>query len=67
MTKDGGSLDTDLIRELATLLDETSLTEIEIEIEGRRFRVARNVNVAATAVAAPAPVVLDHAEPKRRA
>ena len=45
MTKDGGSLDTDLIRELATLLDETSLTEIEIEIEGRRFRVARNVNV----------------------
>jgi acetyl-CoA carboxylase biotin carboxyl carrier protein len=68
MTKNGGSLDTDLIRELATLLDETSLTEIEIEIEGRRFRVARNVNVTASAVAsAPAPVVSDHPEPKRRA
>ncbi len=68
MTKNGGGLDTDLIRELATLLDETSLTEIEIEIEGRRFRVARNVNVTASAVAsAPAPVVSDHAEPKRRA
>jgi acetyl-CoA carboxylase biotin carboxyl carrier protein len=68
MTKNGGSLDTDLIRELAALLDETSLTEIEIEIEGRRFRVARNVNVTASAVAsAPAPVASDHAEPKRRA
>ncbi|ODR93957.1 acetyl-CoA carboxylase biotin carboxyl carrier protein subunit [Methyloceanibacter stevinii] len=68
MTKDGGSLDTDLIRELATLLDETSLTEIEIEIDGRRFRVARNVNVTAAAVAAaPAPAAVEHAEPKRRA
>lgn len=70
MTKDGGSLDTDLIRELATLLDETSLTEIEIELEGRRFRVARNVNVTAAPVAA-APMAAhmaapEHAEPKRR-
>ena len=56
MSKDGGSLDTDLIRELATLLDETGLTEIEIELEGRRFRVARSVNVTAAPVAA-APVV----------
>ena len=30
MTKDGGSLDKDLIRELAALLEETGLTEIEI-------------------------------------
>ncbi|BAQ17190.1 acetyl-CoA carboxylase biotin carboxyl carrier protein [Methyloceanibacter caenitepidi] len=68
MTKDGGSLDTDLIRELATLLDETSLTEIEIEIEGRRFRVARNVNVTAAAVApTPAHAAAEHTEPKRRA
>ena len=56
MSKDGGSLNTDLIRELATLLDETGLTEIEIELEGRRFRVARSVNVTAAPVAA-APVV----------
>jgi len=68
MTKDGGSLDTELIRELAVLLDETSLTEIEIELEGRRFRVARTVNVAAAPVAAaPAPVAAEPAEPKRRA
>jgi acetyl-CoA carboxylase biotin carboxyl carrier protein len=50
-----------LIRELALLLDETSLTEIEIERAGLRLRVARNVSIAASvpAVAAapsgPAP------------
>jgi acetyl-CoA carboxylase biotin carboxyl carrier protein len=37
-----------LIRELALLLDETSLTEIEIERAGLRVRVARNVTVAAS-------------------
>jgi acetyl-CoA carboxylase biotin carboxyl carrier protein len=31
----------DLIRELAKLLDETNLTEIEVEREGVRVRVAR--------------------------
>lgn len=41
MTQEGGSFDKDLIRELAALLDETGLTEIEIEHEGRRIRVAR--------------------------
>jgi acetyl-CoA carboxylase biotin carboxyl carrier protein len=51
-----------LIRELALLLDETSLTEIEIERAGLRVRVARNVSIAASlpaaapvAAAAPAP------------
>jgi acetyl-CoA carboxylase biotin carboxyl carrier protein len=59
--------DSALIRELALLLDETSLTEIEIERAGLRVRVARNVTVsaampanfqpaaAAAAVAVPAP------------
>jgi acetyl-CoA carboxylase biotin carboxyl carrier protein len=42
------SEDSALIRELALLLDETSLTEIEIERSGLRLRVARNVSVAAT-------------------
>jgi acetyl-CoA carboxylase biotin carboxyl carrier protein len=42
-----------LIRELALLLDETSLTEIEIERAGLRVRVARNVNIAASLPAAP--------------
>jgi acetyl-CoA carboxylase biotin carboxyl carrier protein len=50
-----------LIRELALLLDETSLTEIEIERAGLRVRVARNISIAAStpanfqqAAAAPA-------------
>jgi acetyl-CoA carboxylase biotin carboxyl carrier protein len=60
--------DSALIRELALLLDETSLTEIEIERAGLRLRVARNISVtaampahfqapAAPAAAAPADVV----------
>src|SRR6202163_1948069 len=40
--------DSALIRELALLLDETSLTEIEIERAGLRVRVARNITVAAS-------------------
>ena len=40
--------DSALIRELALLLDETSLTEIEIERAGLRVRVARNISIAAT-------------------
>jgi acetyl-CoA carboxylase biotin carboxyl carrier protein len=57
------SSDSALIRELALLLDETSLTEIEIERAGLRLRVARTVSIAASmpanfqpaaAVAAPA-------------
>jgi acetyl-CoA carboxylase biotin carboxyl carrier protein len=40
--------DAELIRELAALLDETSLTEIELERAGLRIRVARSVTVAAT-------------------
>jgi acetyl-CoA carboxylase biotin carboxyl carrier protein len=53
--------DSTLVRELALLLDETSLTEIEIERAGFRLRVARNVSVAATMpmpVAAAAPVAI---------
>jgi acetyl-CoA carboxylase biotin carboxyl carrier protein len=40
--------DSALIRELALLLDETNLTEIEIERAGLRVRVARNVSIAAS-------------------
>jgi acetyl-CoA carboxylase biotin carboxyl carrier protein len=43
-TSDDGAL----IRELALLLDETSLTEIEIERAGLRVRVARNISIAAS-------------------
>lgn len=49
----------ELIRDLAELLTETGLSEIEIEREGLRLRVARNVT-ASTTVAAP-PVAQPHA------
>jgi acetyl-CoA carboxylase biotin carboxyl carrier protein len=52
------SEDSALVRELALLLDETSLTEIEIERAGLRLRVARNISVAATM-----PVPMAHAVP----
>jgi acetyl-CoA carboxylase biotin carboxyl carrier protein len=45
-------IDHQLIRELAELLKDTGLSEIEIEQEGLRVRVARNLTVAATAPAA---------------
>jgi acetyl-CoA carboxylase biotin carboxyl carrier protein len=47
--------DSALIRELALLLDETNLTEIEIERAGLRVRVARNISIAAAMPAAVAP------------
>jgi acetyl-CoA carboxylase biotin carboxyl carrier protein len=40
--------DSALIRELALVLDETNLTEIEIERAGLRVRVARNISIAAS-------------------
>jgi acetyl-CoA carboxylase biotin carboxyl carrier protein len=57
------SEDSALIRELALLLDETSLTEIEIERAGLRVRVARNVSIAAAMpaslpVSAPLPAAV---------
>jgi acetyl-CoA carboxylase biotin carboxyl carrier protein len=43
-----GSFDKQLIRELADLLEETGLTEIEVEQDGKRVRVARGVNLTTT-------------------
>jgi acetyl-CoA carboxylase biotin carboxyl carrier protein len=51
------SEDSALIRELALLLDETSLTEIEIERAGLRVRVARNISIAAAVPAQAASIV----------
>ena len=48
-------VDRELIQELSKLLDETGLTEIEIEQDGQRIRVARG-SVAVAAAPAPAPV-----------
>ena len=52
------AIDKELIRELAQLLDETGLTEIEFEHDDVRVRVARSAApvVQAVPVAAAAPV-----------
>jgi acetyl-CoA carboxylase biotin carboxyl carrier protein len=47
--KPKSAVDQDVIRELARLLDETGLTEIEFERDGQRVRVARQVQVVAAA------------------
>lgn len=47
----------DLIRDLATLLDQTNLSEIEIERAGLRIRVARNITMSAIMPSAAAPVL----------
>jgi acetyl-CoA carboxylase biotin carboxyl carrier protein len=52
------AIDPDLVRELARLLDETGLSEIEFEREGQRVRVARQGQAPAPsrpAAAADAP------------
>lgn len=54
-----GRIDHELIRQLAALLKETELSEIEIEEDDLRIRVARNLSAPAavvhTAAAPPAP------------
>lgn len=50
------SVDRDLIRDLADLLKNSDLTEIEVETDEVKIRVARQVAVAQVTVAAPAPV-----------
>ena len=47
-------VDQDLIRQLAALLKETDLSEIEVETEQVRLRVARQVGGSFVSVAAPA-------------
>ena len=48
--EDAMRIDVDLVRQLAQLLDDTSLTEIEVEDGGRKIRIARK---AAAVAAAP--------------
>jgi acetyl-CoA carboxylase biotin carboxyl carrier protein len=48
-------VDTDLVRELAAMLNDTGLSEIEVEDGERKIRVSRNMTaVAAPMMAAPA-------------
>jgi acetyl-CoA carboxylase biotin carboxyl carrier protein len=49
--------DTKLVKDLAKILRETDLSEIEVENEGVRVRVARQANVVAAVAPAPATTV----------
>lgn len=50
-------VDKDLIRELAALMDETGLSEIEIENDDDRMRLVRAIAPAAPVPAAPSAVI----------
>ena len=62
MSKDH-AIDPALVRELATLLAETELTEIEVEKGDLRIRVARQLTAAPQAAAAPVAYAAPAAAP----
>jgi acetyl-CoA carboxylase biotin carboxyl carrier protein len=53
----GMQVDTDLVRELAEMLNDTGLSEIEVEDGDRKIRVSRTMTAVAARVAA-APVAV---------
>ena len=55
-------VDQDMIRQLAALLNETGLTEIEVEQNNTRVRIARSVTIAAVPAPAAAPAAQHPAE-----
>ncbi len=55
--KDGMKVDTALVRELAQLLADSDLSEIEVEDGERKIRVSRQWHGAPAAMAMPAPVM----------
>jgi acetyl-CoA carboxylase biotin carboxyl carrier protein len=54
----GMNIDTALVRELAELLNETGLTEIEVEDDDRKIRVSRGAVASSAPVYAAAPTPL---------
>ncbi len=62
VSRSGGmNVDSKLVRELAELLNETGLTEIEVEDGDRKIKVARHA--AAVQMTAPAPLPAPAAAP----
>jgi acetyl-CoA carboxylase biotin carboxyl carrier protein len=61
MAKRKSAIDHDLIRDLAKLLEETGLTEIEYERNGERVRVARRAKRAAAPASAASLPAADRA------
>ena len=60
-------VDQQLIRDLAGILDETHLTEIEVEQGDLRIRVSRQSSMVHAAVAGPGPVASNSAIPVAQA
>jgi acetyl-CoA carboxylase biotin carboxyl carrier protein len=60
-------VDQDLIRQLAALLDETGLNEIEIEHDDTRIRIARSAPSVAVSAPAAAPAPAPAAAPAPKA
>jgi acetyl-CoA carboxylase biotin carboxyl carrier protein len=56
--KNGGTPEQQMIRELAALLQETGLSEIEIEKSGLKVRVARTLAITTPVSASAAPAAL---------
>lgn len=56
-----GEIDTSLVRQLADILNDTSLTEIEVERGELRIRVARELTMAAPVQYAAAPAQMAQA------
>lgn len=64
MSTNKSKLDTGIVRELAAILREADLGEVEVEHEGLRIRVSKPAApVVQTAVAAPPPVAAAPAQP----
>ena len=62
MTTKKNGIDQQLIRDLAGILNDTNLTEIEVELDDFKVRVSRQ-SAAVHAVAAPAPAYVAPAAP----
>ncbi|WP_157014830.1 acetyl-CoA carboxylase biotin carboxyl carrier protein [Mesorhizobium xinjiangense] len=56
-------IDNQLIRELADILNDTNLSEIEVEQDDLRIRVSRQGTVVNTVAPAPAPAIAAPAAP----
>ena len=56
-------IDSKLVRQLATVLDDTGLTEIEYELDGLRIRVARTVKDTLVAAAPATSLALNPIAP----
>jgi acetyl-CoA carboxylase biotin carboxyl carrier protein len=61
----GSGSEQQMIRELANLLNETGLSEIEIEKSGLKIRVARTVTIQSAVAAAPAAAAPGAAAPAK--